>query len=320
VSVWQVTATRITGLASSGVTDGSGTWNEDVDLDSFVTVPSGATGVIMGITNEQGSPRWAGLRTAGKTTALWQADQSLDSYRQEIVPLGAGNTIDCYTEETAQCHFYILGFVDWTFFDIDGALPSVASTSGSNSTITAPTEVPSGANNMLMRAMTGGWMPVGESTIMTASVGDAQILVKLDASKQVVFNTTNANGVLGYAPNADISWTAWLVTSESITADGAAHTGTSSNTNADFAHIQWDSYSTGEGFGTRRAGSSVPPLPVVNTFGRAQWPQLNASGQYDYIAESSWGNTAYVIAWLNKAATNAHVKRAINLLLSGEET
>src|SRR3990172_7235415 len=95
-----VTRTTITGLSASGTTDDLGTWNEDIDLDSFVTVPGGATGVILNISNTNSSTRWLGVRRPGDTTDIFLQDIARD-LRWQICPLGAGNTIDLYTENAS---------------------------------------------------------------------------------------------------------------------------------------------------------------------------------------------------------------------------
>ena len=188
MSVHRVAATRITGLAASGTTDDLGSWNEDVDLDSFVTVPSGATAVILTLVNDSSSSRFMGVRTPAKTTAVYHLDQTGDTQREFFVPLGAGNTIDIYCEEVATSYFVILGFTSdaWTFFDIDATLPVMPTTGGTLQTITAPAEIPSGVETILMHGFDNAdWMPVGESTLLVGGAITAPALLKLDGSKQV---------------------------------------------------------------------------------------------------------------------------------------
>lgn len=303
---YQVPATRITGLSNSGTTDNLGTWNEDVDLDSFVTVPAGVTAVILMVANDASSPRWQGVRTPGKTASPYFVDAIIDSQRYSIVPLGAGNTIDLYAEAATTTFFVILGFMsaDWTFFDIDATLPQLPSTTGTQ-TVSGPSEVPAGAT-LLMLGFIYDWMPVGESVLLDASDTNALSpqLIKLDGSKQVQLNAAAASNIYGYTTTG-VTWTTWLSSAESITADGTAYTGTSSNAAAEFAFISWSGWSTGQGFATRAQGDSVVPMVSVNSPGNGHFPQLNVSGQYQYQAETGFTGTVYVVAWLTEPAASS---------------
>lgn len=304
MSVHKVAITQITGLSVSGTTDQNGTWNEDVDLDSFVTVPSGATGVILHVTNTTSSARWAGARTPGKTNAVLLVDYpATNAQAQRIVPLGAGNTIDLYLEGTT-VQFRILGFTDstWTFFDIDGTLPTIPHTSGVTTTATASASV-DGATAILAHNFTGAWSPIGESTTITATASGHtpnQLLMKTDASRQIRMNTNADTNILGYTTSNGVTWTTWLSSAESITADGTWRDGSSTNSDALFAHLQWTGFSSTQGFGTREDGAAAPANSPENNQGIGQFAPLSDAGAYEYNAESTFTGTPYVVAWLSE--------------------
>lgn len=304
MSVSKVSITQITGLSTSGAVDGSGTWNTGVDLDSFVTVPAGATGVMLLITNTSSSARWAGVRTAGKTNAVMHMDfPPNDAHATRIVPLGTGNTIDCYLEATT-VQFYILGFTDdtWTFFDIDGTLPSITNTGGAAATVTAPADV-DGATAILAIDYAGQWSPTGEASQISTNASGAspnQLLMKIDGSRQLDLAGTNPVNILGYTTSNGVTWTTWLSSAESITADGVWNNGTSSDAGSHFAHIQWTGFNQAHGFGTREDGVTTPSNSPLNTQGLGRFTPLSDAGAYEYNAESTFTGTPYVVAWLGE--------------------
>lgn len=303
MSFYKVPITQITGLSTSGTADSAGTWNTGVDLDSFVTVPSGATGVIVAIQNTSSSLRWAGLRTTGKTTPVLLADFQINSAIQHrIVPLGAGNQIDLYLEG-ATVTFYILGFTasDFTFFDIDGTLPSIASTSGVTSTVAAPADV-TGAVAILTHNFVGGWSPTGEVALIATTAGSASpnsLLMQVDGSRELRLNTNATTSILGYT-TAGVTWNAWLGNAEDVTADGTWRDGESSNGAAKLAHIQWTGFSAAQGFSVREDGVTTPSGAPLVAYGMGFYAPLSSLGAYEYLAESTFTGSPYVVAWLSE--------------------
>lgn len=285
---------QITGLSNSGSTGSGGTWNEDVDLDNTATAPAGATGAILRIINTSSSQRWAGVREPAKTTAHYQEDQLGRETKTIISPMGTGNTIDIYVENTSDVLFFVIGYVDWTFFDIDSTLPTLPSTGSTLSTVTAPSEVPAGTSGILMRDFNQQWCPQEESTVYSDNIGGFGNILKLDGSKQVKIDTGTTYDILGHFPADDVTWLTWL-SNESPTFDSTWNNGATTWSGEDAMFGIIDKGSTATYFTTRPEGSAFNTISV-SQFDACMWTPLGSLGDYEYNAETGGSGSFYPIA------------------------
>lgn len=328
MSMHRVTTTQITGLSASGTTDALGSWNTSVDLGTFVTVPSGATAVVLSIENAYTQARYTGVRTSGKTTALCIDDQPINSLWTVIVPLGAGNTIDIYTEDVTagRVQFYVTGFCSsaWTFYDIDNTLPYLPITTNNNTGITAAaapnnTSIPANATIAVIDFQRQ-WKPVGEASTVNAGSTTASTpnvaFLKVDASSQVYINSTVNKSVIGFV-STGVNWASWLGSAELTDAGmtkGAWTTGPSTFSGKSFAYIQPSTLDGTHGFAVRGQGESAPSLSPTNA---AAWGMLAPliSGRYEYFAESAVTHNSYYAAATFDEATVASTNSGRSLLL-----
>ena len=144
--------TEITGLSESGTADDQGTWNEDIDLSQFLSIPSNATGILLYVGVYLSNDRWAGVRVSGKQTPHYLRDQNNRTAHRLFVPLNQNNTLDLYTEGSVK--FYVAGFTDndVSYFDVDAGFPETTGNSGNNqmSAATLPAEVPPSASAVIV--------------------------------------------------------------------------------------------------------------------------------------------------------------------------
>ena len=288
----------ITGLAASGTVDGIGTWNTSVDLDTFTTVPAGATAAIIDVYNTSSSQRWAGVRTPGKTAAVLLEDKASDDHGPVVVPLGAGNTVDFYAENTTTVKFFIVGFLgsEWTWFDIDGTPETITSTSSAWADRTV-SGVASGTTSICIDGLFK-WRPFGETTDVGVYVDNYQ-LVKLDGSKRVSFNSSADRTVRGYAASG-VTWNAWLGTTLSYTADSTWRLSAVSSAGKALAIIAVGKSVGSSSLSFRQKGSTFDTRDA-NTFPEAHFAPLDAGGEFEYNIETGTTGTAYVHAWLDAA-------------------
>lgn len=295
---------QITGLSASGTTDSSGSWNTSVDLDSFVTVPSGATGVVLLLNNGNSSPRWCGVRTPGKTTAQILKDMTASERGTTVFcQLGTGNTIDLYCENATDVTFRIVGVTDyrWNYLDIDS--PTTISSTGST-WASRTLSVTSGSIAAVVD-MAGLWRPSGETTsIGSNSTATGHTLVKLNGSLQAEFNTGNNRRIIAEI-SGGINWNSWLAVNETPTFNSTWNTSGLSSSGKTAAIIQNSKTGTAVAYGFRRTGSSLTASAGSSPDEFFVAP-LNGSGQFDVWAETGGsGETNYVHAWTNDFADNA---------------
>lgn len=293
----RVTPTTITGLSVSGTADGSGTWNEDLDLDSFVTVPAGANGVLMHVRNGQGSAGWVGCRTAGKTTPVLLADMNTQAEAHVPIPLGPGNTIDLY-QEFSSAVFTPIGFFigpAWVWLDVDGPAIELPSSGGVLATVTAPNDVPANATIMMLtNGSTDGtgwdntWRPTGQTTVSDPINGPGGLL-KLNGARQVDINTSSAKRILGYCTQG-IMWRAWYPTAESGAGDGTFQDAGTTSPTDEFAYCTCN-VATTVGVALRENGGSFPSaVPAGNGWASNRqaenWYAPLASGVFEFAVEA----------------------------------
>ena len=297
---------EVTGLTSSGTTTNAGNWQAaDVDLGSFITVPSGATAAIILLVNRNSSQRWAGIRTGGKTAPVVLVDQSADDSITVIVPLGTGNTVNFYAESVSSIgvKFYILGTLgsEWTWFDIDGTAVTLTSTASAWASRTV-SELPSGTQTIVMPNGGARWRPTGETNDYTTGSGFK--LVKVDASKAFDLLSTVDERVQGYS-SSGVTWEAWGGNSLSYTADGTWRTG-QTNSGKAIAHLQHVESLGSLTYAYRQAGSTWD-LNRTNNFSEAMYAPLSEAGTFEYNMESTYAATVYVLAWLDAASSGPSV-------------
>jgi hypothetical protein len=286
-----VNATEITGLTISGTADFTGTWNTNVDLDTYVTVPNGATSVVLKIDNTSSSTRRAQIRYPGATTHYLQDAINRYQTRQNfVVPLASGNLIDLYLEATT-VKFYVVGFFDSAVTAFHGDTFPIISIPGSGTrTLTAPTEVPSNATAMLVR---GGalswWRPTGETVYNVSGAGPTW--VKLDGSKQFEVNTTSSGTmtVLAYATGG-FNWQGFPAATNAPTKDDTYRTSGVTYSGKSGVILQPDAVGAiTQAYNFRRTGDSGYTYNPIesSTTQKSTLVALNASGQFDYIMDST---------------------------------
>lgn len=287
---------QITGLSDSGTADNLGAWNTSVDLDTFVTIPAGATGVILRIDNTGGSPRWAGVRTPGKTNAEYLNDTSVQISIVIIAKLGPGNTIDLYQELGTSVKFYILGVTDsrWTFTDIDTrSVLDITAASFASYTLSPP----AGQSIVVLNGngSTCGWRPYGSASSISASIGT--MVGQLDGSNRIDLRAGNTTSDMSY-----IAWVSGGVnfmspfdgTAEEVTADSAWHTSSYAAPGKSMALLK--KFASAEdtiAASFRKAGSSFNVTATGSSFYEWLWVPLNESGQFDYWVETGLVDTTY---------------------------
>lgn len=295
----KVTRTPITGLTASGAIDGSGTWNLSVPIGDYVTVPSGATGVILWVYNTISSDRWSGVRTSGKSTPLFLADGKRE-VTYTIAPMGAGNTVDLYTENTANVVFDIVGFVDMAFFDIDAPLPTVASTGSSMINRDLSGSIPEGAIAAVFHNFDGMWRPTGTSDAMTRNARGTAI-IPLDAARTVDLDTGSDQTLLGYITSG-VEFTTWPPTSETVTDDSTWRDYPVSDADAEFVFVVDDKSAAGIYSMLRPEGDTFDPALVQSTHNCLLCP-TGTGGAIEYKAESGGTHAYKTIAWFPTATS-----------------
>lgn len=298
--------TRITGLSNSGVTDASGTWNEDVNIGSFVSVPAGATGVVLVIEHNGGSNRYIGLRTPGKTQTQFLADVGAQTGIMQVCPLGPNNTIDIYVRDAAVTYIWIVGVTDsrWQFVDADNPVLVTGMTSAfTTKTISS---APDGTVGVLLSSTTGntiGWRATGLSNSVAGGIG--RCVAKLNGSKQVDLRESASSDIsvrayISGGVNFDANYPP---ATDTCTADGTWRTSTIVHAGKSMANIKRSAISEDTiNTSTRRNGSSYAPLSSTNsTFYEWMWVPLSSpAGEFQYRMESGATDTViYDFAWFD---------------------
>ena len=287
---------RITGLTASGAVDGSGTWNTAVDISPFVTIPAGATAVILRIYNASASAQWAGVRTPGKTTAELHIDFPGYDVRDIVVPFVPGQTtLDLYCENATNIEFRVVGVTDsrWHFFDIDGPRPTVLSTGATWASRTI-SEAADGAVAAIIQ--NARWRPVGATgEIVNPPTGTA--LVQLDGSKAVELNTGQAVPLIGYV-DGGVTFPAHLSAQITATLDGTWRLSDQASAGSAIAHIAVDKASAGTHVDFRKVGSAYTSVATGSAYDEYFYTALDASGQFEYLGESGTTATMYVTAYV----------------------
>lgn len=302
----------ITGLSNSGVTDGSGAWNVGVNLSlQLAAMPANAKGVVIKTINLISSAQWAGIRVNGEATTEFQLDFTGIAYRIDFIPLFGNTLIDLY-RESANIEFRVLWVLDqtWTMFPVNSR-PSLASSAGAFTTRTV-IECPENS-----AVITGGhrWRPTGESTNIT-NVPSGQQLIKLDAAKQYTAATTTTVPVIGYTVGS-VDWRPWLTETLTYTADSTWRAAANEYAGKRALHLVVDKTGTSLDIDFRASGSAYAAgagnAPDENCF-----TDLNSSGQFDYLAETTLAAPVYIVASLPDVEVLTVTISAINQARTGQ--
>lgn len=275
----------ITGVSASGTTDQSGAWSSGVQLSLQLTAyPSGATGALIATRNNSTSPRWAGIRTTGKTNEEFLSDlPGRQETRFDFVPFQPGqSSIDLYAENAADIEFRVIALCDptWVFFDRDAGLPVVASTSNSWASRTLSACPADSA------AITQGelWRPSGESGGLVNRPSGQQ-LVKLDASQAADFKSNVDTPIRGYCTDP-LLWNGWLAVTETYTADSTWRAASLSYSGKALLYLVVDKSGSSYGYDFRMRDSAYQPSLSGNSSLEIFYTGLNTAGEWDYGVES----------------------------------
>ena len=210
----------VTGLSNSGTTDATGSWNT-VTLSSFVTPPTGASGVLIFYNNgTNAGSRWLGIKTTGKTNAILQTDSSPQNGSMLWVALNESGQFDLYCEDATTAKFYILAVADasWVWNDVDGTLPTIPLTVTYG---VKTASVATGTKAILGRSSvtSWAWRPVGTGTTITSQSGTE--VVGIDTNKQFEGISSSAVSLEVLAEIRDGFTTgSWPPAAETPTVDG----------------------------------------------------------------------------------------------------
>lgn len=293
MSIITTTPTEITGLVASGTDDDSGTWNPPKSLDA----PIGATGVFLWCVNTNPSNQWFGVRQTGKTTPHLFMDYNGQVSRLVVMPLGAGGTLDFYTENPVSVRVFVMGYATakWHFYDIDEATPLIASTGSSWATRAVPEGIPG-----CVALITGpiAWRPVGSSATPPLSASPFNLIPVSD--EQISINAGTGVKVYGYCADG----IEWVFGAEiPITADGAWRKSSVIGAGKLAALIGAGIGSAADHVSVRPAESAFNTVSsnsgVVTGMRQTLFASLSESGEFDYFVEAPSGDptTLSVDAW-----------------------
>lgn len=285
----------ITGLSASGTTDANGTWNTSVDLGSFVTIPDGATGVILRVVNSDSSQRWAGVRTPGKTAIEWQIDTFANGVYDVICQTGAGNTIDLYCENATFVTFRVVGVTDpdWVFHDIDGSRPSVTSTA-SNWQSRTFSGAEDGALAVLTSTTVQGWRPTGASTNTTYAMSGFK-LMKLNETKSLQLNVgTSVTAIASIV--GGVTFSDWLTERQAVTFDSTWRDASMSASGSAGVMVHADKSGTGHRWDFRENGSAYTTNHTGTSPYTSFFTKVSEAGAFEYSAETGGNGTLYLFA------------------------
>lgn len=308
----KVTRTLITGVANSGTVDGTGTWTSGIDLDTLVTVPPGATGAILWVRVAGSSDRWAGVRTPGKATPEFLADVNQRSYRSVLAPLGAGNTLDFYREDST-VEFHILGFTgsETVFLDVDGPRPTIPARALSWGVVDVSASVPNGAVAILTSVDGNGYYrPTGSSFDNRTTSQAGAALIPLDAARSFEgYGGTAAQPIRAYLTGG-VTFAFDTDVGED-TADGTFRDSPVTNPGQSFAWVVNRAGASTTGWAARENGDSLALSVIGAGYQRGQVVPLDASGAFEVAAETSQTVDFKVDAWLG-SASGGQARRAMH--------
>ncbi len=314
MSIHRVTTTAVT---LSGYTNG--TW-ATVDLDSFVTVPSGSVAAVITVEVPGGTNRTIGLREASGKAEIANYSHLARSLTTFVVPMASGNTIDLNTSSQADTNFYVSGFLSsaWTLLDYTSSPTTIASNADTLTTTTV-SAAPVSAT-LLVQNLNGWWRPTGQTTTLGGAgnriSGANTSFVTLNSSKEFDVACASTITVLGYCTTG-VNWATWLSATE-LTDAGMTKSAASPNpvtwtdgpttfTGKNYVYLAQQNFGTGKGFATRANGDSVPALATSLTncaFG-ALTPLT--SGVYEYAAENVTQSDIYALLTFDEPSGSSSI-------------
>lgn len=282
----------VTGVAISGTTDNLGAWSSANLAPQLTSLPASSKGVLVKVLNTTSSPRWAGIRTNGKTNPEFLLDIPANSVYFYFIPFPSANKIIDFYKESESVEFRIIGALDGTFefFNIDGVRPTIASTSG----VLATRNISSCPEDATVITTGVKWCPQSETTTFANTVGGQQ-LIKVDSNKDVKINTSGTPTIIGYT-TGDAGWLPWLATTEAYTADSTWRTAAGTQTGKTILFVGIDKSTTTNDFDFRSTGSAYNPTVTGSAFDENFYTDLSASGGWDYAAETGSTGSMYLMA------------------------
>lgn len=312
---------EITGLTASGTTDNAGAWNTSVDLGSYATIPSGATGAIFSI-NVPTNQRWFGLRKPGAANPETLVDVQQQQGRVAFCPLGAGNTIDIYIENTTDVKVYLVAVVDWDIRSADETRETFAATNAwTNYTLASAPAGTIGCVVNSQNSLTTGWRPFGNTSVFpTQSIG--RMVVPVDGSFRFSARSASADTleVVAYITSG-VTWPTVDSVSESFTADSTWRTSAMTAAGRQLVQIRRPSGTDSAGGQFRKSGSSYNPNSTVSTF--IEWPfvPVGSDGKFQYWLETgATQNTFYLTAYFDDFASGVRRIRPATMITAQPAT
>lgn len=298
---------EITGLSNSGTTDNLGTWNTGVSLSSYVTLPTGASGVLLLVNNgTNAGSRWLGVRATGKTNTMSFANYVAQIYAHVWCPLNGSGQIDLYCQDASTAKFYILAVTDnsWVWNDVD-ALPTV--TSGTSYT-TRTLSVNSATTGVLLRgsSVSWAWRPVGQSSTLLTATGTE--LVKIDNNYQFqnISSSNSSQEILAEIKGGITVNTTWPPTEETPTADGTWRDSTLSIPAGKALAVLRKTFSETSIYWKWRknGGTFNPPISQLSgVSGIRHYAPVDSSGNFEYNVETSASGNQMITLWLDDIAS-----------------
>lgn len=294
----------ITGLSSSGTTDSLGTWTTGVDISSFVTLPTGASGVLLLMNNgTSAGSRWLGVRTTGKTTAQSLSSVSPQLYSHTWVPLNGSGQLDFYCQDATTAKFYILAVTDssWVWNDIDAGFPTV---SCSSSYTTRTLSVDAATTGVLLRGSTTAWAwrPVGTTSALTVNTGTEIVGLNGSYQFQNISSSTSTQEIIAEIRGGVTVNPTWPPTEETPVADGTWYDSTLTiPAGKALAAIRKTTVTNTSWWKWRKKGASFDPATsqIHGLSGIRHYAPVDGNGVFQYNVESASTGNQLVTLWLD---------------------
>lgn len=306
----------VTGLTASGTTDGVGTWNSNVNIETILntaslSLPDNAVAVVIRMTNlSSSSSRWGGVRTNGATTALVQRSM-IAGNEDNFIPLRlnpANNSLaDFYAQAVTgsdRVEFRIhQAWVGATLLDIDqvGGLPTQTTTANALVTRTI-SEVPANST-VIVKTDSGSfkWCPTSSSTVQTNGLTGFH-MIKVDGSQQVKLQMSVTLRIFGYWLDGDVEWEPWLSAPLTPTFDSAWHDSSFIKSGKIAVYGYHDDATTTSRHDARAKGSTRAVIPATGMSGiyNSFMSTLDSNGESQYWVETAGVGNLYYHATFNE--------------------
>lgn len=201
------TRTQITGLTAA-------TWVRNINVGSFVPVPTGAKHVVIEIYHNSGTNAAYGFQKSGTTPDNIFATTNRFK-RLEFINIEGSSLIDLYAGNTTFVQFFIVGYTshvtDVTPIDFTSQVTTPLATN--TVTLSAlPDEAAGGVAVVRVNRVIASFHAVGDTTIRRWYHLERQIeLVPLDSLKRFIVDpgavpTANSLFVVGWMPAGSVVW------------------------------------------------------------------------------------------------------------------